>query len=107
MTIRGTEEVVSGSVLFVLADTLAAHELGGFKVGVGFALRKCRQCLATGEQMSTQVAMIIALWMYLICMFHIHSLRKASLRSELPSLTIIAVLCLRGLCLLNFLLHME
>ena len=55
MIIRGKEKVITGSVLFALADTLAAHELGGFKVGVGFALRKCRQCLATYEQMSTQV----------------------------------------------------
>ena len=38
-----------------LADTLAAHALGGFKVGVGFALRKCRICMATHEQIQTKV----------------------------------------------------
>ena len=42
MKIRGKEEVITGSVLFVLADTLAAHDIGGFKDGVGFAFRKCR-----------------------------------------------------------------
>ena len=56
MTIRGKEQVVKGNVLFALADTLAAHSLGGFKSGVGFSLRKCRQCLATYEQMSTRYA---------------------------------------------------
>ncbi len=30
---------LQGTVLLTLADTLAAHQLGGFKVGVGFALR--------------------------------------------------------------------
>ena len=38
------------------ADTLAAHSIGGFKVGVGFALRKCRDCLATNETMATKVS---------------------------------------------------
>ncbi len=35
--------------MFALADTLAvaAHSIGGFKVGVGFSLRMCRMCLAT------------------------------------------------------------
>ncbi len=53
MQIRGKEEFVQGAVLFALADTLAAHSIGGFKVGVGFALRKCRMCLATKEQLGT------------------------------------------------------
>ena len=39
----------------LLADTQAAHSIGGFKVGVGFAFRKCRDCLATKEMMSTMV----------------------------------------------------
>lgn len=46
---------VRGTVLALLADTLAAHQLGGFKVGVGFSLRKCRQCMATSDNMQTQV----------------------------------------------------
>ena len=55
MSIRGKQHIVRGGVLFTLADTLAAHSIGGFKVGVGFSLRKCRMCLATKEQMSTKV----------------------------------------------------
>lgn len=49
---------VKGSLLLFLADTLAAHQLGGFKVGVGFALRKCRNCLCTSEDMNIQVSKI-------------------------------------------------
>lgn len=58
MTIRGREQVVRGGVLFALADTLASHGIGGFKVGVGFSLRICRMCLATKEQISTQVCFL-------------------------------------------------
>lgn len=46
---------MKGTVLVVLADTQAAHFLGGFKIGVGFSLRRCRNCLATKESLSTQV----------------------------------------------------
>lgn len=49
------EVLVKGAVLAMLADTQAAHSIGGFKVGVGFSLRKCRNCLATKENMSVQV----------------------------------------------------
>ena len=55
ITIQGERRLVRGAVLFALADTLSAHSLGGFKVGVGFSLRKCRMCLATGEQISQKV----------------------------------------------------
>ena len=55
VTIRGVETILKGSVFLVLADTLAAHSIGGFKAGVGFSLRKCRQCMATYDTMSVQV----------------------------------------------------
>lgn len=55
MTIRGEEKLVRGGVLFTLANTLAAHTIGGFKVGVGFSLCKCRVCMAAQEQLSTKV----------------------------------------------------
>ena len=44
-----------GTVIAFLADTLAAHEIGGFKVGVGFALCKCRVCLASDDMIQTKV----------------------------------------------------
>lgn len=47
--------------MLTLADTLAAHTLGGFKVGVGFTLRICRMCMATSEQIQTNVRDAITL----------------------------------------------
>ena len=47
--------MVKGAVLAMLADTQAAHSIGGFKVRVGFSLRQCRSCLATKDTMNVQV----------------------------------------------------
>ena len=38
-----------------LADTLAAHQLGGFKVGVGFAYSKCQDCLSNQNDIETKL----------------------------------------------------
>lgn len=38
------DPVYSRNALGTLADTMEAHQLGGFKVGVGFALKKCQVC---------------------------------------------------------------
>ena len=46
---------LKGAVVCMLADTQAAHNIGGFKISVGFTFRKCRDCLATKEMMSTMV----------------------------------------------------
>lgn len=40
-----------GAVVSVCGDTLAQHELAGFKEGVGFAYSKCRHCECTFEEM--------------------------------------------------------
>ena len=53
------------AVLFALADTLAAHSMGGFKVGLGF-LRKCRMRLATADQLSTKVRARVRLGIYIL-----------------------------------------
>lgn len=42
-----------GAVVFLCGDTLAQHELAGFKEGVGFAYSKCRHCECTFEEMQT------------------------------------------------------
>ena len=55
LNLNGQDVMVKGAVLVMLADTQAAHAIGGFKVGVGFALRRCRDCLATVETMSSRV----------------------------------------------------
>ena len=52
---NGTEIRFRGALLAFLADTPAAHEIGGFKIGVGFALRKCRVCLATHGTIQVKV----------------------------------------------------
>ena len=57
MNVKGSPLLLSGSVLVMLADTLAAHTIGGFKIGVGFALRKCRNCLTTQTTMNTEVTL--------------------------------------------------
>lgn len=56
--VDGVQTTLYGSLIAMLADTVAAHELGGFKVGVGFALRKCRMCLATDEDIQCKVSNI-------------------------------------------------
>ena len=58
MTIQGVKRVVKGAVMFALADTLASHSMGRFKIGVGFSLQKCIMCLATRDQLSTKVGLI-------------------------------------------------
>ncbi len=55
LQVSGREMHIRGTVLLTLADTLATHQLGGFKIGVGFALRKCRVCVATWEDIQTKV----------------------------------------------------
>jgi len=52
---NGQEIVVKGAVLAMLVNTQAAHANGGFKIRVGFSLRKCRNCLATMDAMSARV----------------------------------------------------
>ena len=55
ITVDGRSVKMYGALLATLADTLGAHQLGGFKVGVGFALRICRTCMATKEINKNQV----------------------------------------------------
>ncbi len=55
MSMSGQTYKFYGSVLLMLGDTLAAPDIGGFKVGVGFALRICQHCMATRELSQTKV----------------------------------------------------
>lgn len=57
--LQGRKRVVKAGVLCSLADTVAAHSLGGFKVGMGFLLRICHNCLTTRTQASTKVIITI------------------------------------------------
>ncbi|KAL3967359.1 claudin [Sarotherodon galilaeus] len=49
-TVNG-EFYLNGAVVAVCGDTLAQHELAGFKEGVGFAYSKCRHCECTFDEM--------------------------------------------------------
>lgn len=49
-TANGESEIF-GALVSVCGDTLAQHELCGFKEGVGFAYSKCRQCECSFEDM--------------------------------------------------------
>jgi len=54
MDIHGGKHVIEGTLLLVLADTPAAHWLGGFKEGVGFARKACRCCDANETSMRSR-----------------------------------------------------
>ena len=49
ITIDGHSITFLGALLAVIADTLASHQLGGFKESMSWALRICRSCMATKE----------------------------------------------------------
>ena len=45
---------MKGTLLFVSADIFAAHYIDGYK-SLSSALRKCRHCLATNDDMASKV----------------------------------------------------
>ena len=51
---EGQTHVLKGTLSLISGDNLASHYLGGFKAPSG-ALRKCRQCMATNNDMQTKV----------------------------------------------------
>ena len=48
----GGRQTFFGGLLAFLADNLAAHAVAGFKESMSFALRVCRSCMVTSEQVS-------------------------------------------------------
>ncbi|KAK7886077.1 hypothetical protein WMY93_025698 [Mugilogobius chulae] len=50
----GGKKTVYGAVVSLCGDTLAQHEMAGFKEGVGFAYSKCRHCECSFEDMQSQ-----------------------------------------------------
>ncbi|XP_049926801.1 uncharacterized protein LOC126406527 [Epinephelus moara] len=48
------ERTIYGALMSVCGDTLAQHEVAGFKIGVGFAYSKCRHCECNFEDMQKQ-----------------------------------------------------
>ena len=49
VTINNTDRTFRGALLVFLADNLASHLLGGFKLSFSFALRICRTCNVTND----------------------------------------------------------
>lgn len=50
--VNGVNHNFKGALLAFLGDTLALHEVGGFKMSVSRALRICRTCMATSAKAS-------------------------------------------------------
>ena len=59
MSIQDFEYSIEGALVAFLGDTPAVNMAGGFKKGVGRAMRKCRHCLATDAQIQTKVCTIL------------------------------------------------
>ena len=55
VSVNSKELKIFGALLAFVGDTPAANKVGGFKVGVSMAERKCRQCMTTNHQMQTKV----------------------------------------------------
>ena len=53
VTIGATSETYEVALLAILADNLAAHQIGGFKESMSFAYRICRSCMTTTEKAKT------------------------------------------------------
>ena len=54
MYLHGSERNIEGALVMVPADTLAAHWLGGFKEGVSFAAKSCRNCEISGNMLAAE-----------------------------------------------------
>lgn len=55
MEYDGVNHTFLGVLVAFLGDTPAVNKAGGFKEGVSFALRKCRHCLATSNDIQSKV----------------------------------------------------
>lgn len=51
ITVGSESKVFHGGLIAFWADTLAAHQIGGFKCSMSFALRVCRSCMITSHQL--------------------------------------------------------
>ena len=47
--------IFRGALIAFVGDTPAINMVGGFKEGVGMAMRKCRHCMATIDEVQTKV----------------------------------------------------
>ena len=55
MSIQDSSYNIEGALVAFVGDTPAVNMAGGFKEGVGRALRKCRHCMAIDSQIQMKV----------------------------------------------------
>ena len=58
--LHGEEVLFHGAIVSMFGDTPASNFVAGFKEGVGFALRKCRMCMATTDDINEKVCFLFA-----------------------------------------------
>ena len=51
--VNGNHVLLEGALVMASCDTLAAHSMGGFKEGVGFAYKACRVCMGNKQEIKT------------------------------------------------------
>lgn len=85
VNVDGQVHTFYGTVLVMLGDTLAAHDLAGFKVGVGFALRICRDCMATKDMIQEKVCNTCLTYLYVILPATIFQFRETDFEIRNPT----------------------
>ena len=58
---NGESITLHGMLVCMCGDTPGTNYIAGFKEGVGFALRKCRMCLATANDILVKVCKLCKL----------------------------------------------
>ena len=53
--IKGESQKIRGAIKAFTGDIPAINQLAGFKEGVSLALRLCRHCMATSDQIQNKV----------------------------------------------------
>jgi hypothetical protein len=48
--VKGTKTTIFGTLIAVVAENLASHQIGGFKSGFSKGFRKCRTCLGIDHE---------------------------------------------------------
>ncbi len=59
MSLKGEPTVVRGTLAAIIADNLASHQIGGFKIGFSNGFRKCQFCMATDIEIMIIIRSII------------------------------------------------
>ena len=59
MFIQDSSYNIEGALVAFVGDTPAVNMAGGFKEGVGRALRKCRHCMAIDSQIQMKVQKVL------------------------------------------------